>query len=486
MVIHTMNAAPTETVLNRRLTPFAALLLTLSCLSPVFSVYGPGAAVLRESGTGAVALFTLGIAVAAVWGMIYAELGSAYPYAGGDYVGVGSILGPAAGFACLALWALTVLPLNAYFAELVATYARQVFPATPVWPWVYGALLGALAVALLAVRASALITGAFLAIELVSVLALVIAGFAHPAAGAWTAILHPRLPTAGGAVPVGAVALGLGAVTAAFATVGGNQAIVFGEELIYPHTNMGRVLLTACLLGAIATALPVIAVAIGAADDPAIFASATPFTAYVRLVAGPWAGSALNAAVALALFNALIAQIMFSARLWFSFARDRIFPAVLNTRLATVHGASGTPRIATVTVGLLSAACCGLGAHVLLVFISGLIVYALAFASAAVLLGRIRGRTGGPDRWRSPLFPLAPVLGLIVAYAFGAADWADTSVGRPSLLILGAALAAALVWYRVVLGRRPGGWAPRLEPVPSATADPSAASSTGAGGTAAR
>ena len=72
-----MNAATPETRLHRRLTPFDALLLTLSCLSPVFSVYGPGAEVLRQSGTGAAALFALGIAVAAVWGMVYAELGAA-------------------------------------------------------------------------------------------------------------------------------------------------------------------------------------------------------------------------------------------------------------------------------------------------------------------------------------------------------------------------------------------------------------------------
>jgi amino acid transporter len=31
-----------------------------------------------------------------VWAAVYAELGSAYPYAGGDYVGIGSILGPGA------------------------------------------------------------------------------------------------------------------------------------------------------------------------------------------------------------------------------------------------------------------------------------------------------------------------------------------------------------------------------------------------------
>ena len=110
----TAMAVTATTRLHRKLSAFDTLLLTLSCLSPVFSVYGPGSDVLQRTGTGAAALFLIGVGVAAIWGVVYAELGSAYPYAGGDYVGVGSILGPAAGFVCLALWALTVLPVSAF------------------------------------------------------------------------------------------------------------------------------------------------------------------------------------------------------------------------------------------------------------------------------------------------------------------------------------------------------------------------------------
>ncbi len=468
---NTMNATTPEARLHRRLTPFEALLLTLSCLSPVFSVYGPGAAVLRQCGTGAAALFALGVLVAAVWGMVYAELGSAYPYAGGDYVGVGTVLGPAAGFACLALWAIIILPMNAYLAKLVATYAHQVLPATDPWLWTYGSLLAALAVALLAVRASALVTGVFLSIEFAAVLTLFVAGLLHPAAGAWMAIIHPQLPAAGRWAPVGAAALALGAVNAAFAIVGGNQAIAFGEELIDPHRNMGRVLLAACLLGALAIALPVIAVVVSAADDPTVFTSAAPFSTYISSVAGPGAAIALSAAVALAVFNALIAQIMFGARLWYSFARDRIFPRPISAALEKLHDRSGAPRIATLTVGVLSAACCVLSQRVLLVFLSGLVVYALALVSTAVLVGRIKGLTGGTDRWRSPLFPLAPLLGIALACVFAAADWADASIGRPSLLALAAVLGAALLWYWFVLRQRPGGWTPKLNAVQHSTHD---------------
>src|SRR6185437_16260010 len=111
-------------------------------------------------------------------------------------------------------------------------------------------------------------------------------------------------------------------------------------------------------------------------------------------------------------------------------------------------------------VGVVSAACCLLHTHLLLVFVSGLVVYGLALVSLAVLVGRPKGLTGSAGFWRSPLFPLVPLLGLALAAAFAVAGLADPDAGRPSLFILGALLAAAIFSYHRVLKRRPGGWAP--------------------------
>lgn len=457
--------------LHRKLSTFDALLLTLSCLSPVFSVYGPGSDVLQHTGTGAAGLFLIGIGAAAIWGTVYAELGSAYPYAGGDYVGVGSILGPAAGFASLALWAAVVLPLNAFLAKMVSTYVAEVMPTANPAAVALLAMALAAAAALLAVRASAALTGVFLAVELLAVLALVMAGLWHPTGNFIAVVTHPRIPDAAGQwVPVATAAMAMGAVNAAFAAAGGNQAIAFGEELIDPHRNMGRVILAACLIGAASVALPVIAAAWGSSGHPDIFRSGAPFSALVTSLAGPVAGKALSGAVALAVFNALIAQLLFTARLFFSFARDRIFPSPVNAALARVHPASGVPRVATVAAALGGAICCLIPSHLLLVFLSGLVVYALVLVSIAVLVGRMRGQTGGPGLWRAPLYPLAPILGIALALAFAAAEWTDPDAGRPSLLILGALVLASLAWYCFVLRRRPGGWAPRLAATTADTA----------------
>ena len=435
----------------------------MSCLSPAYSIYGVGSDVLQHAGTGAAGLFLLGIGVAVIWAVVYAELGSAFPYAGGDYVGVGAILGPAAGFVTVALWAVTVIPTTAYLAKVVAIYVADLAPAMPPKVVIFGSLAVALVVALLAVRTSALVTGLFLAIEMLAVLALIIAGIGDPARSLVSVIAHPvALDAAGTLGPATIGALALGGVSAAYATAGGNQAIAFGEELADPHRRMGPVILIAGLIGAFATAIPIIAVVLGASDLVSTFANPAPFSAFMASAAGPAAARALSAGVALAVFNALIAQIMFSARLFFSLGRDEIFHVRVNRMMASVHGTSGAPRAATLLVGALAAACCLLNSHLLVVFTSALVVYSLGLVSLAVLIGRAKGLTGQPGYWRSPLYPLAPMLGLSLAAAFGVADLVDAGDGRPSILILGAVLGAALVWYHIVLKRRAGGWAPRL------------------------
>jgi amino acid transporter len=121
--------------------------------------------------------------------------------------------------------------------------------------------------------------------------------------------------------------------------------------------NWGRVILLAGLIGALATAVPVIAVVIGAVDLPSIQESRAPFSAFFAAVAGAAAGHALSAAVIVAIFNALIAEMMFVARLFFSLGRDEIFHSTVNATLARVHRSSGSPRAATWAVGVISAAC---------------------------------------------------------------------------------------------------------------------------------
>jgi amino acid transporter len=232
--------------LHRQLSAFAVLLLTLSCLSPVVSIFGVGADVLQHTGGGAATLFLLGIGAAVIWGLVYAELGSAFPYAGGDYVGVGTILGPWAGLATLAMWVVITPPSIAFSARTFAVYMGGLTPGIPGQAIVFGGLAGCVAVSLMSVRSGAWITGLFLALETAAVLALLAVGLSHPSQNLIAVMSHPMAPGLGGALgPVAFGALAIAGVNTVYATVGGNQAIAFGEELTDPHRRMGPVVLLA-------------------------------------------------------------------------------------------------------------------------------------------------------------------------------------------------------------------------------------------------
>jgi amino acid transporter len=462
-VAHQSNAPEPIALLRRELSSFGVLVLTLSCLSPVFCIYAVGTDVLLHAGTGAAGLFLFGVVSAAVWAVVYAELGSAYPYAGGDYVGVGSILGPWAGFASLAVWAVTAGPCIALSAKVIAVYVGELTSTNAPNAFAFCSLIAAVAIALLAVRTSALLTGLILGIELLAIVVLIWAGMRHPVRSLFDVLLHPVALNASGALGAVSVAtLALGAVTATSATAGGNQAIAFGEELRQPHRNMGRVILLAGLIGAIATALPVVVVTLGAADLATLLKSPVPFSVFVSSVWGPLAGRALSAAVALAIFNSLIVLMMFYSRLFFSIGRDGILHRHVNRLLSGVHVPSGAPRGATLVVGAFGGACCPLDIHSLIIFFQGLAVYILALVCFAVLVGRKRRLTGQVGHWRSPLYPLAPLLGICLALGFGVADLFDADAGRPSVLLLGIVVIIAVLWHHFVLKRRPGGWSPRL------------------------
>jgi amino acid transporter len=364
----------------------------------------------------------------------------------------------------LALWTVTDGPAIAFEAKIITTYVGELLPGLPAAAETFGSLAVAVIIALFAVRIGALVTGAFLAIEMVAILALIAAGLWHPMGHITALAAHPlALDNHGTFSPVTIGALAAAGVSAVYGTVGGNQAIYFGEELRDPHRRMGRVILMATLIGALATALPVIAVVLGAHDLTGLLRTPAPFATFLSEKLGPWAGRALSAGVALAVFNAMIAQIMISARLLFSLGRDQLFPQFFNKLFADVHERSGVPRAATLVMGGFAAICCLLSAHTLLVFLTGLIVYAWGLICLSVLVGRRKGLTGQKGYWRAPLHPLAPTLGLLLAIIFAVADLADPDAGRPSIILLGILVLLSAAWSEFVLKRR--GWKPSLADV---------------------
>ncbi|MFX5494328.1 amino acid permease, partial [Acinetobacter baumannii] len=75
--------------------------ITLTNLSPSIGVFIAAPVIIQQAGSFVIVAMILTILLGLVMAGIYAELGSAMPHAGGDYVLVGMTLGPTLRFAGL-------------------------------------------------------------------------------------------------------------------------------------------------------------------------------------------------------------------------------------------------------------------------------------------------------------------------------------------------------------------------------------------------
>ena len=433
-----------------------ALLINLSGLSPSIGVFVVGSDVLHAAGTAAFLCFAaaglLGVAVANV----YAELASATPETGGEYTIVGRTLGPAAGFGMLGLNLLTFSIGPAVTALGVAGYLQAVLPNLSTVPTAMGLTALCMAVSILNIRVNALVTGAFLAVELATLGVIAALGFSHPQRGVSQAVLHPvMLDPAGGLHPVSFAALGIGAAAAIYAFDGYGSAVYLGEELHDAPRRIARIVFRTLGLGALFMLVPVLAVQVGAPDPGALLAAPSPILAFIRQLGGEALARVMSLGVALALFNAMIAIALMGGRQLYSSGRDGAWPGRASAAIASLHPRFNSPWIATLALGLTGIAWCLVKLDVLLVLIGD----GTAAIYACMCLAALKARARFQAPYRMPLFPWLPILGLAGLAGVGVADLFDAD-GRKGLLASAVTAGLAALYYRLALHGR-GRWGHR-------------------------
>ncbi len=438
--------------LSRRLGLLGVLFLTLSAATPASSLFVIVPDVIRQAGTGALLAMALAALVAAGMSAVYAELASAFPYAGGEYAIAGRVLGPRAAFAVLAVNLLNSVLTAAVFALGVAEYLHAAWPSAPSVGVALAVVAGACGVGLLNVRAGGGLTGAFLGLELGAVVAVAVAGFAHPERGLGALLAHPLRADG----PAGAGAIVLAASVALFAYDGYGSAVYFAEELERPRERVAKAVMLALLATVLAELPPVAAVLTGAHDLKALFAAPDMLQALVGERLGAGVRAATSLAVALALANAAVAMVLLSARQVYALARDGVWPGERLNRALTATGTrSGAPTSATLAVSAAAAGLCLLPLHWLLVLTGTGITLIYAALCVALLAGRRRGRLEDAA-WRSPAFPLLPLALLLALAGVLVTDALDAGEGRPSLFVTLAIGAAGAAWGGRAAGR--GRW----------------------------
>ena len=443
---------------SRNMKMIGCLLITLSSVTPASSIFIVVPGVVEQAGTGALISFAAAAFVSLLTAYVYAELASAFPLTGGEYAIVGRTLGPLAGFIILGV-NLVVLLLNISVVALgLGNYVNAIFPGTPV---IGDALLCVgftTLCAILNVRTNALITGAFLALELLALVVVTILGFAYPARSWVSLVTHPVFLGADGHLAhAGIGVIGLATSVAIFAFYGYGNAVYLGEETHDAPRHVARAILWALVISVVSQTLPLAAALHGAPDLAGFFASGdTMFGRFVRIRGGAGLGVAINLSVALAIVNADIAVVVLVSRMLFSSGRDAVWAAPINRMLMMVHSRYGSPWVATLVTGALACLLCFVDLSLLLVVTGTAIVVVYGALCLAAISGRRTGSTAHA-LYRMPLFPWPPVLALLVLAYVVYTALADPTTGRKSLLATVLTIAVSALYYRFVLKRR-GTW----------------------------
>ncbi len=439
--------------LERDMSRFGGLLITLSCLSPSIGVFIVGSDTVRQVGNGVFLAFLAAVVLGVAMSCVYAELGSAFPHTGGEYTMVGRVLGPTAAFAILGVNLVGFCLAPALSGLGIAEYLRAVAPGVQVLPTAIVCVVAVTLIGVLNIKLNAKITGLFLAAEMASLVATAALGFAHPHRSLAQGALHPMIAAAyGGLQPVPIGLLGLAASSAIYAFNGYGAVVLLGEEIKNARHGVVAVVFWALGLAALTELLPVLGVIVGAPDLGRLAASAAPIPDFIRQAGGPVLANVISLGVALAIFNAMIAVALVGGRQLYGSARDGVFPGAVGHALTRLHPRFGSPWVATLALGAIGTACCFAPLRVLVLILANGNVALYASLCLAVMVGR---RTGATARtlYRMPLYPSAPLLALLALAGVVWADLSDRDTGRPGLVATLVVLAAGAAYYRLALKR---------------------------------
>ena len=442
--------------LARSLGVAGVLFLTLSATTPASSIFVIIPGMLQAAGTGAIWAMILASLICVATAFIYAELSSAWPVAGGEYVAVAQTLGPMAGFVMLGVNVFNNVLFPPVAALGIASVMATVVPGLPAVPVAVAVMIGSTLVAILNIRVNAVITGLFLLVELAAVAVVMVLGFADHARPALQFLTHPMVATGQGFAPASAASVGVATTIAIFALNGYGMAVYFGEEMHEAPKRIARTILAALALALLFEGVPLLALLLARIDLATLLTVDDPFGLLVRQRGSAGLSALVSVGIVLAIVNAIIACILACARFFYSTGRDRAWIPRIDDWLVAIHPRFDSPWIGTLIVGGMGTLACFLPMSMLLVLNGTGLVAIYGGIALAAMAGR-RGGASAHAPYRMPLYPLAPAVTLLALAYVVWTSWLDVGEGRPGLIATAAQIAGSVLWYKLVLCRR-GQW----------------------------
>jgi len=411
--------------------------------------------------------WVLGAGLAVADGLVWAELGAAFPRAGGSYAFLREIYGPqGAGnwLSFLYVWQVSfTAPLSIASGCIGLSSFLGVF-----WPGLQSAPFAALPglhYSSFAAAAACLLVTALLYRNLSSVTRLawvlfagvlaalagvIVSGFAHAAStGGWQ---MPQAPALSAAVALGGLAQATLITT--YDYWGYYNICFLGSEVRQPERTIPRAILLSVLFVSAfyvlmnLAALPSLRTAAAHTAESAVLR--------VQLVAeiaqsafGRWAGYTIAALIVWTAFASVFSLLLGYSRVPYAAARDGNYFSFL----AAVHPKHGIPHRSLIALGLVGACFCFFTlSQVITTLVITRILLQFFLQQAGVMLLRVQ-RPDLPRPFRMPLYPLPPLIA-ITGFVFLLVYREHALKG----LAVAAAIAVSGTLIYLVRARRLGQW----------------------------
>jgi amino acid transporter len=429
--------------------------------------------------------WVLGAVIAIADGLVWAELGAAFPRAGGSYAFIQEIYGPKGPGNWLSFLYVWQVGFTAPLSIASGCIGLSGFLAF-FWPNLDSAPIAALPAlhySNFAAAAACLLVTALLYRNLTSITRLawvlfagviaaltgvIVSGFAHAAAtGGWH---MPQAPALSTALSLGGLAQAT--LLATYCYWGYYNVTFLGGEVRQPERTIPRSIILSILFVAAFYVLMNLAAlpSVHEALEYAIDVSLGNATVRMQLVAdiassafGRWAGYLIAALIIWTAFASVFSLLLGYSRVPYAAARDGNYFRFL----AAVHPKHGIPHRSLVALGLVGAFFCFFSlAQVITMLVITRILLQFSLQQFGVILLRIR-RPDLPRPFRIPLYPLPPLVAM-AAFAFMLFDPRRAHAkGGSGLFELYGAIAIAISGTLIYLFR-----ARRLAQWPFASAQP--------------
>jgi amino acid transporter len=411
--------------------------------------------------------WVLGAAIAVADGLVWAELGAAFPRAGGSYAFLREIYGPErAGnwLSFLYVWQVSFtaplaiasgcIGLSSFLAWFWPGLDAAPFAALPALHYSNFAAAGAcLLVTWLLYRRLSIVTGlawVLFAGVLAAIAGVIVSGFAHAAAtGGWRMPVEPAI-----SLPAALGGLAQAALLTTYCYWGYYNIAFLGGEVRKPARTIPRAILLSLLFVA------GFYVAMNLAALPAMRDAASHVSggAAVRLqlvadiakaAFGSMAGMLMAALIIWTAFGSIFSLLLGYSRVPYAAARDGNYFSFL----AAVHPKHGIPHRSLVALGLVATGFCffSLAQVITMLVVTRILLQFLLQHVGVMLLRTQRPELTRP--FRIPLYPLPP-LAAITGFVFMLVNRSHALGG----LGVAAGIAASGTLIYLIRARRMGQW----------------------------